>query len=104
VRSLAAAKALVNPATHVRDCFTTVSEFASPFCRYALRDLRTQRIMVRCEQRFALLQEPQGLAHDLVDGLEVSGLDLCANQLFQFVGQRRQVHMRHYAHTLGGSE
>jgi len=41
----------------------------------ALRDRRAQLLAVRSEQRLAILQQPQALALDLVDGLEVSGLD-----------------------------
>jgi hypothetical protein len=49
---------------------------------------------LRSEQLVALLQETQGLAHDLVDRLEAPGLDLGANPFLDFVGQRTQVDAR----------
>jgi len=38
------------------------------------------------------VQETQGLADDLVDRLEVAGLELGSDQLLHFIGQRLQVH------------
>jgi hypothetical protein len=51
---------------------------------------------VRGEKLLALLEEPQGLDHDVVDRLEASGLELGADQLLHFVGQRGQIHARQY--------
>lgn len=66
-------------------------EPASPFCRDALRDLRAQLVPVGGGQLLALLEEPQGLDHDLVDRLEASRLELGADQLLHLVGQGRQI-------------
>jgi hypothetical protein len=48
------------------------------------------------EELFALLQEAQRLAHDLVDRSEATPLDLRADQLLDFVGQRPEVHARQH--------
>src|SRR5690606_41342886 len=64
--------------------------------RDALRDLRAQLVALGGEQLLALLEEPQGFDHDLVDRVEAAGLELGADQLLHFVGQRGQLHARQY--------
>ena len=53
-------------------------------------------LAMRSKELFALLQETQRLAHHLVDRSEAALLDLRADQLLDFVGQRSEVHARQY--------
>jgi hypothetical protein len=94
--SLSPAEPLVDAAAYIGDCLATVPELAALFGCHAFRDLGAQLLAVGSEELLAFVQETQSLADDLVDRLKAAGLELGADELLDFVGQRRQVHAKEY--------
>jgi hypothetical protein len=97
--SLSPAKPLVDAAAYIGDGLATVPELTALFGGHAFRDLGAKLLAVGSEELLALVKQTERLANDLVDGLEVAGLELGSDEFLHFIRERREVHANQYTST-----
>ncbi|HEX5065731.1 MAG TPA: hypothetical protein VFY49_06440, partial [Myxococcota bacterium] len=101
LESLSPAQPLVDATSNLRNRLGAIPELTSLLGCNAFCNLCEYLVAMRSEECLALVQEAKRLAHDLIDRSEATRLDLRAHQLFDFIGQRCDVHARSISARIG---